>query len=382
MSSLKPTPTLEETYSGVPSRLLPKAEQAKARVFSNATIAPVARMQQTLPVIPKGYLRFRFEEAVRAITAVLGAENVELNTQPLQDGWYMEHPNTHDAFPLTHHEDLVSSMVVYPGSTEEVQKIVQWSNEYVIPIYPISMGRNLGYGGAAPRVRGSVIVDLGRRMKSILDINPDTCSCLLEPGVSFYALYEEIQLRGYEHLWIDVPDLGGGSVLGNTVDRGQGYTPMGDHFSAHCGMEVVTPKGEVIRTGMGALPGSNTWQIFPYGYGPYPDGIFSQSNFGIVTKIGMHLMPNPGGAEGFMCTFKEEEDLFKAINVIRPLRMRNVLENVAQLKHVNQVVALLGKQRSTFWKGPGPIPIEEVRKIAATLPCGDCTWVYYGTIYG
>lgn len=30
------------------------------------------------------------------------------------------------------------------------------------------------------------------------------------------------------------------------------------------------------------------------GFGPYPDGIFTQSNFGIVTKMGFWLMPDPG----------------------------------------------------------------------------------------
>lgn len=39
-------------------------------------------------------------------------------------------------------EELVASAVVYPGSTEEVQKVVRWANEHLIPIYPISMGRN------------------------------------------------------------------------------------------------------------------------------------------------------------------------------------------------------------------------------------------------
>ena len=33
----------------------------------------------------------------------------------------------------------------------------------------------------------------------------------------------------------------------------------------HSGMEVVLPSGEVIRTGMGAMPNNNTWQLFPYG---------------------------------------------------------------------------------------------------------------------
>lgn len=39
-------------------------------------------------------------------------------------------------------EELVASALVYPGSTEEVQKVVRWANKYLIPIFPISMGRN------------------------------------------------------------------------------------------------------------------------------------------------------------------------------------------------------------------------------------------------
>jgi FAD/FMN-containing dehydrogenase len=106
-------------------------------------------------------------------------------------------------------------------------------------------------------------------MNKILNIDPDDCTCLVEPGVSYYKMYEEIQKRGYKHLWLDVPDLGGGSMVGNALDHGVGYTPYGDHFGIHSGMEVVLPTGEVVRTGMGALPGNNTWQLFQYGYGPY-----------------------------------------------------------------------------------------------------------------
>lgn len=39
-------------------------------------------------------------------------------------------------------EEFVASALVYPGSTEEVQEVVRWANKHLIPIFPISMGRN------------------------------------------------------------------------------------------------------------------------------------------------------------------------------------------------------------------------------------------------
>ncbi|KAK3688844.1 hypothetical protein B0T22DRAFT_407519 [Podospora appendiculata] len=373
-------PTLPGTHSGIPTYLLEKARKAKEGIFETRTKPRAER--QRLPVVPQGIERDAFLQALAELKEELGAENLEINDKPLTDGWYMEHPNTHDMMTILHEEELVASAVVYPGSTEEVQQIVAWANKHKIPIFPISMGRNLGYGGAAPRVRGSVTIDLGKRMNKILDINPEDFTCLVEPGVSFYALYEAIQAKGYDHMWIDSPDLGGGSVIGNTVDRGVGYTPYGDHWACHAGLEVVLPTGEVIRTGMGALPGNNTWQTFPYGFGPYSDGIFSQSNFGIVTKMGMTLMPNPGGYESFMYTFPNEEDLAPLMEIIRPLRISNILENVAQLRHVSQSIAARGLPRTTFYTGAGPVPSSVLHAAASSSPVGDHTWAYYGMAYG
>ena len=105
---------------------------------------------------------------------------------------------------------------------------------------------------------------MGARMNRILEVNEKFAYALVEPGVTFFDLYQYIQERKLK-LWLDVPDLGGGSILGNTMERGVGYTPYGDHFMMHSGLEVVLPSGEVIRTGMGAMPNNNTWQLFPYG---------------------------------------------------------------------------------------------------------------------
>ena len=92
---------------------------------------------------------------------------------------------------------------------------MKWANKFKIPIFPISIGRNLGYGGAAPRVRGSVVVDMGKRMNRVIEIDETSCTCLIEPGVTFFGLYEAVQNQGAK-LWVDVPDLG---ILVADVDR-------------------------------------------------------------------------------------------------------------------------------------------------------------------
>ena len=48
--------------------------------------------------------------------------------------------------------------------------------------------------------------------------------------------------------------------VGNTMDRGVGYTPYGEHFLMQCGMEVVLANGDVLRTGMGGVKGDKAWQ--------------------------------------------------------------------------------------------------------------------------
>lgn len=93
-------------------------------------------------------------------------------------------------------------------------------------------------------------------------------------------------------------------MIGNALDRGGGASLYGDRWGKHSGMEVVLPNGEVARMGMGAIQDpegrkqaeqgvhpadqklNECFALFPYGWGPMNDGLFSQGNAGIVTKMG------------------------------------------------------------------------------------------------
>ncbi len=233
-----------------------------------------------------------------------------------------------DAFsPLRGEEDeKTGSAAVAPTTVEQVQRIVQIANHYRIPLYTISTGRNLAYGGSAPVYSGSVVLDL-KRMNRILEVNEDMAYALVEPGVSYFDLYRYIRERGYR-LWIDPPDPGWGSLIGNALERGAGRTPLPyrDHFGAHCGMEVVLGNGDLVRTGLGALPNAGAnWQAFPYGAGPLSDGLFAQSNYGIVTKMGFWLMPEPEASITGSIRVQRHDDIIPLVRTLSHLQYSGIV---------------------------------------------------------
>src|SRR5919202_1080141 len=181
-------------------------------------------------------------------------------------------------------EDFTASAVLMPTTVEEIQAVVRIANERRVPLWTHGTGRNNGYGGPAPRVRGSVIVSL-RNMNRVLEINEELGYAVVEPGVRWFDLYEAVKAGGHK-LMVSIADLGWGSVIGNSLDNGATYIPYGVDQASWCGMEVVLPNGEVMRTGMGAMPGNRTWHCYKRSLGPSADLLFTQSNFGIVTKMG------------------------------------------------------------------------------------------------
>tara|TARA_R110001583_G_scaffold182192_4_gene339818 strand:+ start:4241 stop:5899 length:1659 start_codon:yes stop_codon:yes gene_type:complete len=274
---------------------------------------------------PPGISSQDFAKAIHAFTAVVGKDWVFTSDEDLdlyRDAYspYWNEP-----------EERIASAAVAPSSTEEVQAVVKIANQYRIPIYSISTGKNLGYGGSAPAYSGSVVLDL-KRMDRIIEVNEKQAYCVVEPGVSYFDMYRYLQEKNIK-LWIDVPDPGWGSMMGNAMDRGAGYTAarFRNHFDAHCGMEVVLANGEILRTGMGAMPAAKTAQMYKSGFGPWVDGIFSQSNFGIVTKIGFWLMPEPEAFLKGVVHLPRYKDLIPHVDLMTHLENTRVFDGYPDL---------------------------------------------------
>lgn len=267
---------------------------------------------------------------------------------------------------------------VAPQTVEEVQEIVRIANTYRQPIWPVSTGKNMGYGMAAPATPGQIVLDL-KRMNRILEVDADLGTCLVEPGVTYQQLKDYLDENNIP-LWIDVPTVGPiASPVGNTLDRGVGYTPYGEHFMFQCGMEVVLPDGQVMRTGMGSIKGSTAWQAFKWGYGPYVDGLFTQSNFGIVTKMGMWLMPRPPVYKPFMIRHDNMADVPRIIEAMRPLRVSNLVANCNLMMSASYQLAMF-KRRSEIVPDGRPLDDASLKKAAKANGLG--MWNTYFALYG
>lgn len=70
------------------------------------------------------------------------------------------------------------------------------------------------------------------------------------------------------------------------------------------------------------------------------------------------------------------------MEIIRPLRIGNILENVAQLRSAIQTIAVKGKPRTSYYSGSGPLPKSVISEFLQNSPTGDCAWIYYGMTYG
>jgi 4-cresol dehydrogenase (hydroxylating) len=144
-------------------------------------------------------------------------------------------------------------------------------------------------------------------------------------------------------------------------------------------MEVVLANGEVLRTGMGGVKGSNTWQVFKWGYGPYLDGLFTQSNYGIVTKMGLWLMPEPEVFKPFAIKYRNDEDIVNLVELFRPLSISGIIPNgVVLVGTLYEASATVGRSDYTTDKGPTPKAI--IQRIRDEHKIG--AWTAYGALYG
>jgi 4-cresol dehydrogenase (hydroxylating) len=181
-------------------------------------------------------------------------------------------------------------VVLRPASTADVQTIVRIANQHSTPLYPISTGMNWGFGSRLPSCDDCAVLDLGR-LNKIHEVNVEQRYAIIEPGVTQKQLYDYLKTNNIPLLLNVTGSAAESSIIGNALERGIGYfSSRGDALS---GMEVVLGNGNIVQTGFAHFPNGRGTHTYHHGVGPSIDGLFAQSNFGIVTRAGVELLPKP-----------------------------------------------------------------------------------------
>lgn len=266
--------------------------------------------------------------------------------------------------------------------TEQLQvaEAVRIAHQHRVPIYPISTGHNWGYGTALPARDGCVVVDLSR-LQAITHFDAELGVVTLEPGVTQGMLADFLSAGQHEFL---VPVTGAGptcSLLSNALERGYGVTPHVDHFGAVTDIEAVLADGSYYRTALREAGGAEIARLFKWGIGPYSAGLFTQSGFGIVTRISIALMRRPECVKVCLFGLKSDELLEPAVLSIRRI-MARLQGTVGAVNLMNQrrVLSMTTPLQKSQVGSDGLLPqavVDALGKQFQILP-----WTGFVSLYG
>lgn len=254
------------------------------------------------------------DRAIQDFREALGPGQVENGTSAL----------AREAENLTEYEALPPICVLYPKDVDQVSTAIEVANRTGTPLYPISSGFNWGLGSRLPPAGRCVLLNLSG-VKRIRAIDRDFRYAVIEPGVTQRQLADALRNEAPELTMNPTGSHKDTSVVGNCLERGVGF--FGGRLWDIRGIEIVLGNGRVVRTGSWRFhrddhPRAPT-HTFPPGLGPDLTGLFTQSNFGIVTAVVFDLRPR----QPFTIALMEfaERDLEPVVDGLGRLRADDVI---------------------------------------------------------
>lgn len=197
--------------------------------------------------------------------------------------------------------------IVRPENRDELVQILKFCNERAMPVNPRGAGTSLA--GQALTLKGGIILDT-RKMNKIKEINIGDREVILEPGVVYSKLNEELAKYGY----CFPPEPGSamsctvGGMVGNNASgiRAVKYGVTRDFV---LGLEVVLANGDVIRTGSRSIKTSSGYDLTRLFVG-------SEGTLGVFTEITLKILPMPKYAQVLIAVFKSVVDAGKVASQV------------------------------------------------------------------
>lgn len=217
-------------------------------------------------------------------TAILSPEIIQKLQAIVGQSFLFLDEETRNNYGHDETEDYVfpPSVVLKPGTVEEISEIMKLAFHYEIPVTPI--GGRTGLSGGALSIHKGIGLSMDRFNK-ILHIDEQNFQVTVEPGVVTQTLQEAVLEKSL--FYPPDPSSRGSCFIGGNVAENAGgaravkYGVTKDYV---LNLEVVLPNGEIIWTGANTLKNSTGYNLTQLMVG-------SEGTLGIITKIVMKLLP-------------------------------------------------------------------------------------------
>jgi len=239
---------------------------------------------------------------IKALTEIVGAQHTLSDPESLACYGYDSTPELQSR----------PGVVVLPGSTEEISKVMALCDQAGVRVTPRGSGTNLS-GGSISFDAGVVLQT--SRMNRILEIDEENLTATVETGVITSALHREVEAKGLFY----PPDPGsmnistmGGNVAENSGGlRGLKYGVTDDYVM---GLRTVLADGELLKTGgkvVKDVAGYNLNQLL----------VSSEGTLGIFTEITVKLIPKPQTKKTMLVHFPQLEQAALTVSHIIAARI-------------------------------------------------------------
>ena len=173
--------------------------------------------------------------------------------------------------------------LVFPLNTQEISSVLQYAHKNRIPVTPRGAGTNL-VGSTVP-IKGGILLDLSR-MNRVLELDEDTMTLTVEPGILLQDVQAYVEARGFFY----PPDPGekASSIGGNISTNAGGmravkYGVTRDYVR---GLEVVLADGTVMQVGGKQVKDASGLSLKHLLIG-------SEGTLAVITKCLLRLLPKP-----------------------------------------------------------------------------------------
>ncbi|MFX1299036.1 MAG: FAD-binding oxidoreductase [Promethearchaeota archaeon] len=219
-----------------------------------------------------------------------------------------------------------AGFLVTPKNKDEIVQIVKYANANKIPIIPRAANTSFG-GQVLPVKENTILMDFGKHMNKILEINLKEEYVVVEPGVEFWYLQEVLAKDGY--FFPAEPGSAFSCMIGGMVGNnasGASSFRFGTTRDYVRGLEVVLANGNIIHTGHKrnekSVAGYDLTSLF----------VGSEGTLGIFTEIYLKIQKLPKNEVSLIVAFMSIDDAYKAIEVIRDLDI-----DLALLEYVDPI---------------------------------------------